>query len=142
MSRIFLSFSDLEGLGLPPIEAALCGNYVIGYHGGGGREYWRAPTLSRLTQATSNRLRGASSPNWTSWKNGPPTPSETCFPGIHAVRARYSPANEQAALRRFVSAIGATIAGTQPGSTRRLDSLSKLQRRAKLRWWLGATVAG
>jgi len=39
-SKIFLSFSELEGLGLPPIEAALCGNYVIGYTGQAGKEYW------------------------------------------------------------------------------------------------------
>jgi hypothetical protein len=39
-SRIFLSFSELEGLGLPPIEAALAGNLVIGYTGEAGKEYW------------------------------------------------------------------------------------------------------
>ncbi|HSH86517.1 MAG: hypothetical protein ACAH08_05115 [Methylophilus sp.] len=39
-SKIFLSFSELEGLGLPPIEAALAGNIVIGYTGQAGKEYW------------------------------------------------------------------------------------------------------
>ena len=39
-SKIFLSFSELEGLGLPPIESALCGNHVIGYTGEGGKEFW------------------------------------------------------------------------------------------------------
>lgn len=39
-SKIFLSFSHFEGLGLPPLEAALCGNQVIGYTGQGGQEYW------------------------------------------------------------------------------------------------------
>ncbi|MFD1123689.1 glycosyltransferase [Methylophilus flavus] len=39
-SKIFLSFSELEGLGLPPIEAALSGNAVIGYTGEAGKEYW------------------------------------------------------------------------------------------------------
>ena len=33
-SKIFLSFSNLEGIGIPPIEAALSGNKVIGYIGG------------------------------------------------------------------------------------------------------------
>lgn len=47
-SRLFLSFSAMEGLGLPPIEAALCGNYVIGYHGGGGRDYWIAPNFEEV----------------------------------------------------------------------------------------------
>lgn len=39
-SKIFMSFSHFEGLGLPPIEAALAGNQVIGYTGQGGKEYW------------------------------------------------------------------------------------------------------
>ena len=47
-SRIFLSFSNLEGLGLPPLEAALCGNYVIGYHGGGGLDYWHGPNFENV----------------------------------------------------------------------------------------------
>ena len=47
-SKIFLSFSHLEGLGLPPIEAALYGNKVIGYDGGGGSEYWRKPIFNKV----------------------------------------------------------------------------------------------
>ncbi len=49
-SKIFLSFSDREGFGLPPIEAALAGNFVIGYTGEAGREYWKAPIFSEITQ--------------------------------------------------------------------------------------------
>ena len=37
-SKIFLSFTHFEGLGMPPIEAALSGNKVIGYTGEGGKE--------------------------------------------------------------------------------------------------------
>lgn len=47
-SRIFLSFSELEGLGLPPIEAALSGNKVIGYTGEGGKEYWNPPIFTEI----------------------------------------------------------------------------------------------
>jgi len=47
-SKIFLSFSELEGLGLPPAEAALCGNYVVGYTGEGGKEYWKAPIFTEV----------------------------------------------------------------------------------------------
>jgi hypothetical protein len=36
---IFLSLSDREGLGLPPLEAMATGALVVGYHGQGGREY-------------------------------------------------------------------------------------------------------
>ena len=47
-SKIFLSFSDMEGLGLPPIEAAISGNKVIGYTGEGGREYWKKPIFQEI----------------------------------------------------------------------------------------------
>lgn len=39
-SRIFLSFSELEGCPLPPVEAGLSGCQVIGYTGEGAKEYW------------------------------------------------------------------------------------------------------
>lgn len=44
-SSIFLSFGSFEGLPAPPIEAAISGNYVIGYHGNGGLEYWNKPNF-------------------------------------------------------------------------------------------------
>ena len=47
-SKFFLSFSNLEGLGIPPIEAALAGNKVIGYTGGGGVEYWKKPIFNKI----------------------------------------------------------------------------------------------
>jgi len=40
-SRITLVLSPWEGFGLPPVEAMACGNYVIGYHAFGGREFMR-----------------------------------------------------------------------------------------------------
>jgi hypothetical protein len=45
-SQIFMAFSGMEGLPLPPVEAALAGNRVVGYHGQGAREYWD-PALFR-----------------------------------------------------------------------------------------------
>tara|TARA_Y100001936_G_C16029523_1_gene644633 strand:- start:960 stop:1601 length:642 start_codon:yes stop_codon:yes gene_type:complete len=47
-SKIFLSFSNLEGIGMPPIEAALARNIVIGYIGGGGSEYWKKPMFHKV----------------------------------------------------------------------------------------------
>ena len=47
-SKIFLSFSELEGLGLPPIEAALAGNKVVGYTGEAGKEYWKKPIFTEI----------------------------------------------------------------------------------------------
>lgn len=47
-SKVFLSFSELEGLGIPPIEAALAGNKVIGYTGESGKEYWKKPIFTSV----------------------------------------------------------------------------------------------
>ena len=47
-SKIFLSFSELEGLPLPPVEAALAGNQVIGYTGEGGKQYWQKPIFTEI----------------------------------------------------------------------------------------------
>lgn len=38
-SEIFLATGQMEGLGLPPLEAMATGALVIGFRGGGGREY-------------------------------------------------------------------------------------------------------
>lgn len=40
-SAVFASFSHLEGLGLPPLEAMAAGCLVAGFDGGGGSEYAR-----------------------------------------------------------------------------------------------------
>jgi hypothetical protein len=55
-SKIFLSFSSLEGLGLPPVEAALAGNYVIGYTGEGGNEYWQEPLFTKVNSGEINKF--------------------------------------------------------------------------------------
>ena len=47
-SKIFLAFSKMEGLPLPPIEAAIAGNKVIGYTGEGGKEYWKKPIFTEI----------------------------------------------------------------------------------------------
>ena len=47
-SKIFLSFSELEGFGRPPLEAAIAGNKVIGYHGEGGKEFMKAPIFTTI----------------------------------------------------------------------------------------------
>ena len=55
-SIIFLAFSEFEGLPVPPVEAALSGNLVIGYHGQGGREYWRRPNFVEIDQGDIQRF--------------------------------------------------------------------------------------
>tara|TARA_B100000886_G_scaffold312351_1_gene248241 strand:- start:1007 stop:2032 length:1026 start_codon:yes stop_codon:yes gene_type:complete len=47
-SKLFLSFSSNEGLGLPPIEAAIAGNKVIGYTGESGKQWWKKPIFTEI----------------------------------------------------------------------------------------------
>ena len=55
-SKIFLSFSDMEGLGIPPIEAAIAGNKVIGYTGRGGSEYWKKPIFTEIPHGNISKF--------------------------------------------------------------------------------------
>jgi len=55
-SKVFLSFSNLEGFGLPPLEAALAGNKVIGYTGEGGSEYWQKPIFIKVNSGEVNKF--------------------------------------------------------------------------------------
>lgn len=47
-SSVFLSFSDQEGFGLPPLEAAFSGNLVVGYTGQGACEYFSPPVFREV----------------------------------------------------------------------------------------------
>jgi hypothetical protein len=38
MSKVFISLSEFEGFAAPPVEAAVLGNLVVGYHGNGNKE--------------------------------------------------------------------------------------------------------
>lgn len=49
-SAIFLSTGSAEGFGLPAAEAMACGCLVVGYHGGGGREFLRPDVAFPVTE--------------------------------------------------------------------------------------------
>ena len=50
-AAIFLSFSFQESFGLPPAEAMACGCIVVGYHGQGGKEYFRDDLVYSVEQS-------------------------------------------------------------------------------------------
>ncbi len=49
-TKIFLSFSEFEGLAMPPVMAALSGNLVIGYTGEGNKEYFHLSCFEEVMQ--------------------------------------------------------------------------------------------
>lgn len=128
-SRIFLSFSGMEGLGLPPIEAALCGNYVVGYHGGGGKEYWRSPNFDAVdvgdiagfvAKIVARVDASDKDPRLLELQDG-----------IEALRSMFSRDNEDAHLRMFVR-----LLETDPPSADTSSNVAiKLQKRMKIGLW-------
>lgn len=47
-SKIFLSFSEFEGIAMPPAMAAMSGNRVIGYTGEANKEYFHLPCFEEV----------------------------------------------------------------------------------------------
>jgi len=111
-SKIFLSFSDLEGLPLPPLEAAACGNLVIGYTGEGGAEYWAPPVFREIAsgdlKSFTASITGAMdllSPH----KDGILFDSGAAH-AIETLRSTFSRAAEGEAIGRFVRQMQALYA--------------------------------
>ena len=108
-SRIFMSFSDLEGVPVPPLEAALCGNLVVGYTGQGGREYWGHPSFREIacgdirgfvrTVLDATRYLSAAGPDHDLWLDE----------GIADLKRRYGLAAEEQRLRGFITLVGAVL---------------------------------
>lgn len=101
-SRIFLSFSEVEGFGLPPVEAALLGNKVIGYTGIGGREYFEPPLFEHIEHGD---LLGYSIAieREVARQTDNAASVEAEFAGpIAQLADRYSPERERRALEAFV----------------------------------------
>jgi len=98
-AKIFLSFSELEGFSLPPIEAALAGCQVIGYTGEAAKEYWDPEIFTEIysgnikafVNAILNKIDELDSPTFV-----------TNTTAIRNLAHRYSTQVEQADMR-FVS---------------------------------------
>jgi glycosyltransferase involved in cell wall biosynthesis len=103
---LFLSFSQLEGFGLPPLEALASGCFVIGYSGFGGQEYFdpryalEVPDsdVVSLTRTTEQWLR--SHPDGI-------TATEASAASVFALSS-YGPAQEAADVRHAFDTLAAT----------------------------------
>lgn len=105
-SAIFLAFSNLEGLGLPPIEAALCGNFVIGYHGGGGLDYWRAPNFEAVAVGDLFDFVAKVKRCVVEIESATAT---SLHSGMKALQHQYSAESEKQYLQQFVENIQTTM---------------------------------
>ena len=110
-SRIFLAFSEFEGLPLPPLEAALAGNMVIGYTGQGAREYWGPPNFQEVHQGNIigfvHAARHAAEQMELGLLGRP-----TLQPGIARLAERFSVVAEAWTLRGMLKRVNLSFATT------------------------------
>jgi hypothetical protein len=93
--RLFLSFSEREGLGLPPLEAIACGCLVVGFTGYAGVEYFRHPFATAVEDGDIGMFASAVE-RLLAWTEGDPLAARTAaLDGARFVRETYSPQVEQ-----------------------------------------------
>ena len=101
-SKIFLSFSYAEGFGMPPLEAAIAGNKVIGYTGGGGKEYWNNPIFEEIQ---SGDIKNFSEKILSAVKNLPENWHRKTTHHRKKLAKQYSEINEIKLIKKLVKKI-------------------------------------
>jgi glycosyltransferase involved in cell wall biosynthesis len=99
-SSVFMSFCDLEGFGLPPLEAAFCGNAVVGYTGQGAREYFDKPIFKTIESSNIHAFVTAMIVTISEVENGLLERPELSTQ-LNALRNQYSTEKQKARLRVF-----------------------------------------
>lgn len=100
-SKIFLSFSEFEGCPLPPVEAALSGNQVVGYTGEGAKEYWYLPMFTEVFCGDMKSYVKSILDKITQLENNPAIDTD----GISKLADRYSNKTENESIARFLNAV-------------------------------------
>lgn len=95
-SKIFLSFSELEGWGMPPVEAALSGCQIVGYTGEGGKEYW---DTELFTEIHSGDIKSFVRTILNKVSELDSFPAVSHAVAIENLADRYSASNERASMR-------------------------------------------
>jgi glycosyltransferase involved in cell wall biosynthesis len=108
-SAIFLSFSELEGYGLPPIEAALAGNIVVGYTGEGGKEFFAPPIFRPVESGDFLSFVAQMRTAIEDVERGLPN-TESFLQEIASLAKAHSAANETASVMRFVERVRGVMA--------------------------------
>ena len=101
-SKIFLSFSYTEGFGMPPLEAAIAGNKVIGYTGGGGKEYWQKPIFEEIQ---TGDIKNFSEKILNAVNNLPENWHKKTWYHRKKLASKYSNINEKKLIKKLVSKI-------------------------------------
>ena len=105
-SSIFMAFSEFEGVPLPPVEAALCGNLVVGNHGEGGREYWSPPIFTDISMGNIKQFAGSVLEQVQLIESvGMPAILEQTAPARKALAKRYSRESELLVMRNLAERV-------------------------------------
>ena len=87
---------------MPPLEAAIAGNKVIGYTGGGGKEYWRKPIFEEIQ---SGDLKHFSEKILDTVNNFPVNWHKKTLPHRKKLINKYSEINEKKLVKKLINKI-------------------------------------
>ncbi len=100
-SKIFLSFGYPEGFGLPPAEAMACGCMVVGYHGWGGKEYFRDDFFYPVAHGDIAGFVRRFEFMADTLREDPERVQQHAIAGSQFILEQYSPAKEDGDLESF-----------------------------------------
>lgn len=95
-SLLFLSFGYPEGFGLPPAEAMACGCVAIGFHGGGGSEFFQSEFSYPIEQGDIIGFARTVEEVIKSFEQNPAAVLEKGRMAADFIRDHYSPEKEEA----------------------------------------------
>jgi hypothetical protein len=100
-SLVFLSFGYPEGFSLPPAEAMLCGCIVVGYHGMGGKEYFKEDFCFPVETGNIISFTKTVELVLNTYKNNPETIIEMGIKASKYIRENYSKELEKNDVLKF-----------------------------------------
>jgi len=118
-SRVFLSFSEREGFGLPPCEALACGCLVVGFDGFAGREFFRSPFAESVEDGDVVGFARAAERLMHRVEADPAGTAELAREGSRFVLERHSPEAER---RDLVELFGPLLSPDTPLGRTRVDA--------------------
>jgi hypothetical protein len=98
-ARLFLSFGHPEGFGLPIAEAMAAGCWVVGYHGGGGRELFCHGASEAIAFGDWNHFQSAIVDTLRRYQEQPRETELRLKRQAVAIRSLYSSDAEQESIR-------------------------------------------
>lgn len=110
-SAIFLSFCESEGCPLPPLEAALSGNLVVGYTGEGAKEYFHPPIYREVHNGDYINFVTYTKEAISQFEEGI-TSTEAYKKQLAALSEKYSIENESALVIQFGDIVKSLFSNT------------------------------